>query len=79
MFDKLKQLKELRDLQKSMQQQKVEIQKRGVRVVLSGNMKLEEVSLNPELSVDEQGLAVREAVNEAIEKLQSNLASSLFK
>ena len=74
MFDKLKQLKELRELQNAAQQERFESEKSGVRVVVNGTLQVEQIVINPELSVQEQGDAVKDAVNEALKKAQFAMA-----
>ena len=70
MFDKLKQLKELRELQSQAQTEKFEGEKNGTKVVMNGALSVEDVYLNPDLSLKEQEGAVQEALNEAIKKVQ---------
>lgn len=74
MFDKLKQLKKLKDLQDDIKKEKFDTEKNGVRVVMDGTFNVEEVSLNPNLSQAEQERAVREAFNENLSKIQSSVA-----
>lgn len=77
MFEKLKQIKELRDLQKSMQNQRIELEDQGIKVVINGTMKIEQLVLNAELDHASQARAVKDLINKAIEKLQKDIASSL--
>jgi len=74
MFDKLKQLKELRDLQQEIKKEKYEMEKNGVKIVMSGALELEEVHLNPVLSQEEQERAILEAHNELIKRVQMAMA-----
>ena len=74
MFDKLKQLKELRDLQQEIKKEKYEMEKNGVKIVMSGGLELEEVHLNPALSQEEQERAILEVHNELIKKVQMAMA-----
>ena len=74
MFDKLKQLKELRELQNAAQQERFESEKSGVKVVVNGTLQVESVVLNGEMPADQQAGAVKDAVNEALKKAQFSMA-----
>jgi DNA-binding protein YbaB len=78
MFDKLKQLKELKNLRDSLAKEKEEIEKRGVKVIVNGKMEVEEISLNSELSKEEQEEIVKECINEGFKKIQANAAKKMF-
>ena len=45
-----------------------------MRVVVNGTLQVEQIVINPELSVQEQGDAVKDAVNEALKKAQFSMA-----
>jgi len=77
MFDKLKQIKELKELQGSLKNERLEVEKNGVKIVMNGNMELEEVNLNPELEGAEQERFLKECFNEAIKKLQVKIAQKM--
>ena len=70
MFDKLKQLKQLKDLQDSLKNEVVESENRGVKVVVNGNMQVESIMLNNELSHEEQALIVKNCINDAFKQMQ---------
>lgn len=79
MFDKLKQLKELKKMrdqavaiQKQLAQEVIEVNENGVRVIISGDQRLQ--------SLDVDGMAnqrVVEVVNKAIKKSQEMAARKL--
>lgn len=79
MFDKLKDLKKLKELQGELGKERAEVEKNGVRVVVSGKMEIEEVVLNTELSKEEQERAVKDCANEAMKKIQMLAAQKMFK
>lgn len=70
MFDKLKQLKQLRDLQKEVQAQKFESEKQGVRAVVNGAMNLEELTLNAAMDAKAQERIAKDCINDAMHKAQ---------
>ncbi len=82
MFDKLKKLNELRNLQSEIKKQSAEASKDGVRVVIDGGLDIVELTLNPALDIKAQERAVIGAFAEAKTKIQAviakNFAGSLF-
>lgn len=79
MFDKLRQLGELKkmrdqamEIQKQLQQEIIEVNKNGVRVVISGDQKIQTLETNGRSDDD-----VKEAVNEAVKKAQEVAARKL--
>jgi len=79
MFDKLKQLKQLKEMQSELAKERIEVEKNGVKAVLNGKMEIEEIILNPELSKEEQERIVRDCVNEAMKKIQTIAAQKMFR
>lgn len=79
MFDKLRQLGELKkmrdqamEIQKQLQQEIIEVNKNGVRVVISGDQKIQTLETNGRSDND-----IKEAVNEAVKKAQEVAARKL--
>ena len=70
MFEKIKKIKQLREIQNSLSSEKIESEKRGVKVFINGKMQVEEVLLNPELTKEEQEQALKGALNDALKKVQ---------
>ncbi|MCK5044653.1 YbaB/EbfC family nucleoid-associated protein [Candidatus Parcubacteria bacterium] len=77
MFEKLKQIKKLKDLQSSLSQEKAEGEKNGIKVVINGKMEIEEIQLNPELSREEQQKFLKECLNETMKKVQMIAAQKM--
>lgn len=75
-FKQIGDLKKMRDeaiaIQRELQQEEVEIQTRGVRVVATGDQKIKVLQSNGRSDED-----IREAVNEAIKKAQEVAAKKL--
>lgn len=75
-FKQIGELKKMRDqamaIQRELQQEEVVIEKRGVRVVMTGDQKIKTLQINEKSDED-----VREAVNEAIKKSQEVAAKKL--
>ena len=79
MFDKLKQLgdlKKLRDqamtMQKALKGEKLEVEEQGIRVVITGDQRIEEFSIE-----GNENQAVVDVLNKAIKKSQELAAKKL--
>jgi DNA-binding protein YbaB len=77
MFEKFKQLNELRKLQQLIRDQKVEHEKNGVRVVMRGDFEIIELTINPSLASDTQAHAIKNTINEARVRMQALLSKNL--
>lgn len=78
MFDQLKQLKQLKEIQDKLSQEKVEVEKEGIKIVMNGKMEVEEISLNSEMDAERQGKIIKECFNDAIKKIQMSAAQKMF-
>ena len=76
MFEKLKQIGELKKMQEQMKQERVEASEKGVKVVLNGNFEVEEIVLDPELALEEQAGILRSCFNRAAREVQMKIAKS---
>lgn len=65
MFDKLKDLKKLKDLESSLGNERVEKEKNGITVVVNGKAEIISISLNPELDKENQEKYLKDCINEA--------------
>ena len=77
MFDKLKQIKQLKELRDSLSQEREEIEKEGIKVIINGKMEIEDIQLNSDLSKEEQEKILKECINEAVKKIQAVLTSKM--
>lgn len=77
MLDKLKQLKQLKSLHDAAKSERFEASKDGVKIVINGNMQVEDLVLNPELNIEQQTRAVKECLNDAIRNAQMGMAQKL--
>ncbi len=78
MLDKLKQLAQLKSLQKEIANEKFEAEFDGVKVVVSGKLMVENIILNPDLSVDRQATVLKKCLNDAFYKAQSSAAQKMM-
>ncbi len=81
MFDKLKQLGQLTQLKKlkdSLEKERKEVEKEGVKVIVNGKMEIEEIKLNPNLEIEEQEKIVKDCINEAMQQIQKEAAQKMM-
>ncbi len=77
MFDKLRQIGKLKQIQSQIQEEKAEVAKGGVRVVVNGKFEIEEIVLNKELNTEEQAEVLKKCLNEAMKEVQMKVAQKL--
>ena len=77
MFDNFKKLAELKKIQDTLQKEEITVEKRGVSVTMNGGFEVKQLKLNPELSIEDQEEAVKEALSEAKKNIQEKMAKSL--
>lgn len=78
MFDKLQQLKKLKELQDALGKEKIEIEREGVRVVINGKMEIEEIKLNHQIDFEKQEKIIKDCINEAMKQIQAEAAKKMF-
>ncbi len=76
MFDKLKQLAQLKGLQDKIKKERVEVEKNGVRLTMDGTFEVIEIKLNPDLDLKTQEESVKYCLREARGKIQTTLAKN---
>ena len=79
MFDQLKKIQELKNLQDSFKKEQETIQKKGISVTVNGTMEIEKITLNPTLDQADEENTLRECINEAMKNIQKRLAKSMMK
>lgn len=77
MFDKFKQLAQLKSLQNEIAKEKFEMEIDGVKVVVNGAMTIEEVVLNRDLDIEKQAEIIKKCTNEALKKAQMGAAKKM--
>jgi DNA-binding protein YbaB len=77
MFEQLKQLKKLQEIQNTLKNEKLDYEKQGIKVSLNGKLEFEEIKLNPALAIDQQEKLLKEALNEAMKKIQMTVAQKM--
>jgi DNA-binding protein YbaB len=74
MFDKLKDLKKLKDLDSALSKEMIEKEKEGIKIVVNGRGDLESVSLNNGLEKEKQEQVLKELINDASREAKMNMA-----
>ena len=81
MFNKLKQFKDLRSQAKTMQDalsgESVTIEKKGIKMIMNGNMEITELTIPEELSKQDISKYMKETVNDGIKKVQKLMATKM--
>lgn len=81
MFNKLKQLKDLRSQAKTMQNalagEKIEVEKNGIKLSMNGNMEVTDLKINNDLSKEEIARTSKDLFNDAIKKTQRIMAKKM--
>lgn len=77
MFDKLKNIQELKRMQDSFKQEHETVQKRGLSVTVNGNMEVTSITLNPSLEQRETEIVLAQCINDANKNIQKRLAKAM--
>ncbi len=78
MFEQLRDLAKFKKIKDSLEKEKKEIEKRGMKVVMNGKFEVEEIKLNPEIDLKEQEKILKECFNEAIKEIQKEAIFKIF-
>lgn len=81
MFNKLKQLKDLRDQAKTMQamlaQESVTVERSGITIIMNGNLEITSITIKETLDNEKLAREMKEGVNDAIKKIQRIMATKM--
>lgn len=77
-FDKFKQIAELKKLQGNLKKEKITIEIEGILVEMNGNFEVENLKLNPSLDVERQQEVVKRCLNDAREGVQKKMAQIMM-
>lgn len=79
MFNQLKAIAKLKGIEKELGQERVEVEKNGVKVVVNGRFEVEDISLNPEISLKDQSEILKTCFNEALREIQTKALEKMLK
>jgi DNA-binding protein YbaB len=74
MFDKFKQLKQLKDFESSLKKQTITKEKNGITITLNLKMDILDIKLNPELEISEQEKKLKDCLNDAMNEAKLSMA-----
>ncbi|MDD2548027.1 MAG: YbaB/EbfC family nucleoid-associated protein [Candidatus Pacebacteria bacterium] len=74
MFNKFKQIKQLKNLESSLKKQTITKEKDGIVVTLNLRMDILEIKLNPELETSEQEKKLKDCLNDAMNEAKLAMA-----
>ena len=77
MFDKFKQAKKIKELKSDLQKQKETVEKEGVKVVVTGQMKVESINIGEGVDSKKVPNLVKECTNEALQNVQKIAAKKM--
>ncbi len=81
MFNKLKQLKDLRSQAKTMQgalaEEKVELEKNGIKMTMNGNMEVLSLTISADSNKEEIARNCKDIFNDGIKKTQRLMAKKM--
>ncbi len=77
-FDQFKKMAELKKLQDNFKKEREVVERDGISVEINGNFEIENIKLNPELSLDKQQEVLKRCLNEARETIQKRLAKMMM-
>lgn len=78
MFDKFKQMAQLRSLQNELAQERFEAEQDGVKVTVNGKLMVEDIVLSSDLPADKQAAILKDCLNDAFKKAQSSAAQKMM-
>ena len=78
MFDKLKQLNELKKMKGVLEKERQTVEREGISVTVNGKMEIEDIILNPELDNERQASVLKSCINDAMKQIQMEAAKKMF-
>jgi len=70
MFDQLKNLGKMREIQNILSKERVTVERDGIKVTVNGKMEMEEIILSPDMEKGKQERILKDCINEAVKKIQ---------
>lgn len=74
MFDKLKQINELRKMKNAIAEETAETERNGIKIKINGSFTVEEILISPEAMNNDLAKNIKYCFNDVLSKMQSNLA-----
>jgi len=81
MFNKLKQIKDLRSQAKQMQsvlsQESVTLEKNGIKIIINGNLEITTLNITENLDKEAMAKTIKDLANDAIKQTQKIMAKKM--
>lgn len=77
MFDKIKKMKQIKDLQNDLKKEKIEKNNNGIKVVVNGQLQVQDLKLNPDLEPEKQEKDLKNLINSAMRDMQMKAAKKM--
>ncbi|PIU43743.1 MAG: hypothetical protein COZ91_01350 [Candidatus Nealsonbacteria bacterium CG_4_8_14_3_um_filter_39_7] len=77
MFDQLKNLGKMREIQNILSKERVTVERDGIKVTVNGKMEMEEIILSPDMEKGKQERILKDCINEAVKKIQFSAAQKM--
>lgn len=77
MFDQLKNIAKLKEMQDQMKKETVEVEQDGVYITVNGNFDIIDIKLNPNLDINAQQKAILKSFDKAKQEIQKKMVSKL--
>ncbi len=77
MFDKIKQLKKAREIQNSLKDKEVRVERNDFLIIIDGQLRIKEIKLNSQVEKEKQEEVLKSLLNEAMEKAQMMVAKEI--
>lgn len=77
MFDQLKNIAKVKQMQEEMKKETVQTEKNGVYITINGNFEIIDIKLNPNLSIDDQQKSIIKCYESAKQEIQKKMVSKL--
>jgi len=74
MFDKIKQIQQLKTMQSALKKEVVTIEEQGVKITINGNLEVQEIVLSPDLEKEAQEQILKDSFNKAVKQVQMKMA-----
>ncbi len=77
MFDKIKKMKQIKELQNSLKKEKVEKENNGIKVIINGQLQIQNIRLNSDLEPEKQEEDLKNLINSAMQDMQMKAAKKM--
>lgn len=78
MLDFLKQMNQLRAMQDAMKKETVTMERNGAKVTMRGDMRIDEIIINPNVTPADSQRLLKDLINEARGEIEKRLAGQLM-